>query len=190
MIVGRGSAGEEFLKHSGVAVTLVPVDSADASLELLAQGRYDAALTSRLTGMAIVARSGYRNVLPTGPPIDDLTVSLCFASHDVDRLVQINEGLAILYRTGDYERIYRRWFARYEPTSFTPRGDRALRGGRASSSWPSAPSGCRCTSAASAPAWRSRRASCGRWMPSWRRAAGCAPSARWWAASRTSSTTC
>ena len=70
--------------------------------------------------MAIVARSGYRNVLPTGPPIDDLTVSLCFASHDDDRLVQINEALAILYRTGDYERIYRRWFARYEPTSFTP----------------------------------------------------------------------
>ena len=120
VIVGRGSAGEEFLKRSGLAVTLVPVDSADASLELLAQGRYDAALTSRLTGMAIVARSGYRDLLPTGPPIDDLTVSLCFASHDVDRLVQINEGLAILYRTGDYERIYRRWFARYEPTSFTP----------------------------------------------------------------------
>ena len=119
VIVGRGSVGEEFLKHSGVAVTLVPAESADASLELLAQGRHDAALTSRLTGMAIVARSGYRNVLPTGPPIDGLTVSLCFASHDVDRLVQINEGLAILYRTGDYERIYRRWFARYEPTSFT-----------------------------------------------------------------------
>ena len=121
VIVGRGSVGEAFLRHSGVAVTLVPAESADASLELLAQGRYDAALTSRLTGMAIVARSGYRNVVPTGPPIDGLTVSLCFASHDVDRLVQINEGLAILYRTGDYERIYRRWFARYEPTSFTPR---------------------------------------------------------------------
>ena len=120
VIVGQGSVGEEFLKHSGVAVTLVPVESADASLELLARGRYDAALTSRLTGMAIVARSGYRNVVPTGPPIDGLTVSLCFASHDVDRLVQINEGLAILYRTGDYERIYHRWFARYEPTSFTP----------------------------------------------------------------------
>lgn len=120
VIVGRGSAGEEFLKRTGLALTLVPVDSADASLELLAQGRYDAALTSRLTGMAIVARSGYRDLVPTGPPIDDLTVSLCFASHDDDRLVQINEGLAILYRTGDYERIYHRWFARYEPTSFTP----------------------------------------------------------------------
>jgi signal transduction histidine kinase len=119
VIVGQGSVGEEFLKHSGVAVTLVPAESADASLELLAQGSHDAALTSRLTGMAIVARSGYRNVLPTGPPIDGLTVSLCFASHDVERLVQINEGLAILYRTGDYERIYSRWFARYEPTSFT-----------------------------------------------------------------------
>jgi signal transduction histidine kinase len=120
VIVGRGSSGEEFLRHSGLAITLVPVETADASLDLLARGHYDAALTSRLTGMAIVSRSGYRNVLPTGPPIDDLTVSLCFASHDVDRLVQINEGLAILYRTGDYERIYRRWFARYEPTSFTP----------------------------------------------------------------------
>ena len=119
VIVGRGSTGEEFLKRTGLAVTLVPVDTADASLEMLARGQYDAALTSRLTGMAIIARSGYDNLLPAGPPIDDLTVSLCFASHDVDRLVQINEGLAILYRTGDYERIYRRWFARYEPTSFT-----------------------------------------------------------------------
>ena len=120
VIVGRGSTGEEFLKRTGLGVTLVPVETADDSLELLAQGEYDAALTSRLTGMAIVARSGYQNVMPTGPPIDDLTISLCFASHDVDRLVQINEGLAILYRTGDYERIYRRWFARYEPTSFSP----------------------------------------------------------------------
>jgi signal transduction histidine kinase len=120
VIVGRGSTGEAFLKRSGLPLTLVPVDTADASLAMLAEGRHDAAITSRLTGMAIVARSGYRNVLPTGPPIDDLTVSLCFASHDDDRLVQINEALAILYRTGDYERIYRRWFARYEPTSFTP----------------------------------------------------------------------
>ena len=78
--------------------------------------------------------------MPTGPPIDDLTVSLCFASHDVDRLVQINEALAILYRTGDYERIYRRWFARYEPTSFTPEEVAALRRRLCSSSWPSAPS--------------------------------------------------
>ena len=119
VLVGRGSSGESFLLRSGIAMTLVPVDTADESLRLLAEGSYDAALTSRLTGMAIVSRSGYRNVVPTGPPINDLTVSLCFASHDVDRLVQINEALAILYRTGDYERIYRRWFARYEPTSFT-----------------------------------------------------------------------
>jgi signal transduction histidine kinase len=118
IIVGEGSTGEEWLQRAGVAMTLVPVATADASLQLLADGRHDAALTSRLTGMAIVTRDGL-NVRPTGPPIDELTVSLCFASHDDDRLVQLNEGLAILYRTGDYERIYRRWFARYEPTSFT-----------------------------------------------------------------------
>ena len=118
VIVGAGSAGEEFLRQTGVAMTLVPVDSADASLRLLAEGRHDAALTSRLTGMAIVTRDALK-VRPMGPPIDELTVSLCFASHDDDRLIQLNEGLAILYRTGDYERIYRRWFARYEPTSFT-----------------------------------------------------------------------
>ena len=119
VIVGRGSSGESFLRRSGIPMTLVSVDTADESLRLLARGRHDAALTSRLTGMAIVSRDGYRNIAPVGPPIDDLTVSLCIASHDVDRLVQINEALAILYRTGDYERIYRRWFARYEPTSFS-----------------------------------------------------------------------
>jgi signal transduction histidine kinase len=118
IIVGEGSAGEEWLQRAGVAMTLVPVATADASLQLLAEGRHDVALTSRLTGMAVVTRDGL-NVRPAGPPIDELTVSLCFASHDDDRLVQLNEGLAILYRTGDYERIYRRWFARYEPTSFT-----------------------------------------------------------------------
>jgi signal transduction histidine kinase len=119
VIVGAGSTGEIFLNRTGVPMSLVPVETADESLRLLAQGRHDAALTSRLTGMAIVTRDGLQNVRPTGPPIDALTVSLCFASHDDDRLIQLNEGLAILYRTGDYERIYRRWFARYEPTSFT-----------------------------------------------------------------------
>jgi signal transduction histidine kinase len=119
LIVGAGSAGEAWLQGTGVPMTLVPVETADASLRLLAEGRHDAALTSRLTGMAIIARDALQHVKPTGPPIDELTISLCFASHDDDRLVQLNEGLAILYRTGDYERVYRRWFARYEPTSFT-----------------------------------------------------------------------
>ena len=119
VIVGRGSTGETFLRGTGIPMTLVPVDTADASLRLLAAGGHDAALTSRLTGMAIIARDGFTSIEPTGPPIDELTISLCFASHDRDRLVQLNEGLAILYRTGDYERVYRRWFARYEPTSFT-----------------------------------------------------------------------
>ena len=117
VLVGRGSAGEAYLRDSGVPMTLAPVTTADESLALLADSRYDAALTSRLTGLAIAARNGY-DVHPTGPPLD-VTVSLCFASHDDDRLVQINEGLAILYRTGGYERIYRRWFGRYEPASFT-----------------------------------------------------------------------
>ena len=119
VIVGAASAGEDFLKRTGVSARLVPVATADESLRLLAEGRHDAALTSRLTGMAIVTRDGLHNVRATGPPIDELTVSLCFASHDDDRLIQLNDGLAILYRTGDYERIYRRWFGRFEPTSFT-----------------------------------------------------------------------
>jgi signal transduction histidine kinase len=119
VIVGAASAGEDFLKRRGVSTRLVPVATADESLRLLAEGRHDAALTSRLTGMAIVTRDRLQNVRVVGPPIDELTVSLCFASHDDDRLIQLNEGLAILYRTGDYERIYRRWFGRFEPTSFT-----------------------------------------------------------------------
>lgn len=119
VIVGAASAGETFMKRSGVSARLVPVGTADESLRLLAEGRHDAALTSRLTGMAIVTRDRLQNIRPTGPPIDALTVSLCFASHDDDRLIQLNEGLAILYRTGDYEGIYRRWFGRFEPTSLT-----------------------------------------------------------------------
>ena len=119
VLVGGGSTGEAYLRRVVPTARLVPDMTLEENFRGLVDGRGDAVLTSRLSGLATLSHMGIRRVVPTGVPIDDLTVHFCFGSHDDAVLVELNEGLATLFRTGQYERIYRRWFGRYEPASIS-----------------------------------------------------------------------
>jgi signal transduction histidine kinase/ABC-type amino acid transport substrate-binding protein/ActR/RegA family two-component response regulator len=89
-------------------------------LQLLAAGKVDVVLASRLTGLAQAHHLGITNVETVGPSLEGFTVRYCFVVHrgNADLIAKLNEGIAILFQTGEYERIYQRWFARYEPAVF------------------------------------------------------------------------
>ncbi|MGC4074028.1 MAG: transporter substrate-binding domain-containing protein [Nibricoccus sp.] len=117
VMVHAGSLGEQLLHAAGLDESIVHVESVEQALRKLNAGENDATLVSRLTGLASAHQLGLKNIGPVGEPVPDYTVRYCFAVQDGDRelLAKLNEGLAILQRTGEFERIYRRWFGHVDP---------------------------------------------------------------------------
>ena len=118
--VAAPTQGHVFALAQGLAPDLVTTAPSPECLRLLAAGKIDAVLVTRLTGLAQAHHLGITNVEPVGPSLDGFVVRYCFATHkgETELIGKLNEGLAILFQTGEFERIYQRWFARYEPSAF------------------------------------------------------------------------
>ena len=121
VIVGAGSVGETFFRDQNLHARLVHVGSSEEALALLEAGRCAGVFVSRLTALSVIERTGLKNVTMFGGPIADYDIRRCFAVHkgDAQLLARLNEGLAILHRTGEFDRIYRRWFGRFDAPLFS-----------------------------------------------------------------------
>jgi signal transduction histidine kinase/ActR/RegA family two-component response regulator len=122
VLVHAGSIGEQLLVAAGLGGSVVHVASVDEGFELLEAGKGDATLATRLRGLMIVHHRGYSNVVAVGEPVPGYDVRYSFAVRDGNRqlLARLNEGLAIIERTGVAEQIYRKWFGPVEPTPYSP----------------------------------------------------------------------
>lgn len=120
-LIGSGSIAEKFLRDKKLNVQPVHVSSSDEALRLVDQGRCSGAFVSHLTALAVIDRAGLKHVEMLGKPFEGYEIRHCFAVHkgDAQLLARLNEGLAILNRSGEYEAIYRRWFNRFDPQFFT-----------------------------------------------------------------------
>jgi signal transduction histidine kinase/CheY-like chemotaxis protein len=121
VLVHRGSLGETVLRRAGLAESIVIVPSVEEALKRLDRGEGDATLASHLTGLTLVHHLGLKGVKSLGAKIDGYDVRYCIAVQEGDRelLAQVNEGLAVLVRTGRYDEIYRKWFGQVVPTGYT-----------------------------------------------------------------------
>ncbi|MFZ5494634.1 MAG: transporter substrate-binding domain-containing protein [Verrucomicrobiota bacterium] len=115
-IIGARSIGEKFLHDHGLRVEPVFVSSSEAALRLVNRGEAAGTFVSQLTALAVIDRHGFANVTIFGQPVQDYDIRHCFAVHKGDAmlLARLNEGLAILHNTGEFDRIYRRWFGRLD----------------------------------------------------------------------------
>jgi signal transduction histidine kinase/ABC-type amino acid transport substrate-binding protein/ActR/RegA family two-component response regulator len=119
--VATPTQGRVFALEQGLEADCVSTASSPECLRLLADGKVDAVLLSRLTGLAQAHHLGITNVEPVGHSLSGFVVRYCFVTHkgDTELMARLNEGLASLYQTEEYDRIYQRWFARYEPAAFS-----------------------------------------------------------------------
>jgi signal transduction histidine kinase/CheY-like chemotaxis protein len=120
-VIGVGSIGEKFLRDFQLRVTPVYVGSSDEGLRLVNEGRCAGVFISHLTALSVIERAGLKNVGMLGKPLSGYDIRHCFAVHrgDAELLARINEGLAILNRTGEYDAIYRKWFGHFDASLFT-----------------------------------------------------------------------
>jgi signal transduction histidine kinase/ABC-type amino acid transport substrate-binding protein/ActR/RegA family two-component response regulator len=115
-VIGHGSIGERFLRDQDLQVDAVYVSSSEEALRLVNDGRCAGTFLSQLTALSVIQRIGLRNVEIFGEPFADYDIRHCFAVHKGDTLLlaRLNEGLAILNRTGEFQIIYEHWFGSLE----------------------------------------------------------------------------
>jgi len=115
-IIGKGSIGEQFLRDHNIQVTPVYVSSAEEALRLVDRGECAASFISMLTGLSVSVHHHITGAVIFDQPLEDYDVRHCFAVHrgDAELLARLNEGLAILHQSGEYQRIYKHWFGQFD----------------------------------------------------------------------------
>jgi polar amino acid transport system substrate-binding protein len=109
IVVFRDGIMHDYLSSLGFSNNLVMTDTPADALRLLASGKHDYAVLAMLPGMYIIRELKLSNLIPVAKNIS--TQKYCYAvkKGNEELLAQINEGLAILKKTGQYQEIYERW---------------------------------------------------------------------------------
>lgn len=99
---------------------LVLVDTVAKGLELLASGKHDAMLLSKLVGMKTIQDIGLTDIKPLKTPAGfSQKFAFAVAEGNKDLLSRINEALVILNTNGIYTTLYDKWFGVYEDKELT-----------------------------------------------------------------------
>jgi PAS domain S-box-containing protein len=116
IVVVRADVAYEQLLERHLAGKVIPVNSIQDGLRLIAAGRHDAFLGSKIVGVLEAKEDGIQGIQP-GPPLPDYKRVFSFAVHkgDAELLEKLNQGLRIVKVNGEYDRIYQHWLGLEDP---------------------------------------------------------------------------
>ena len=122
IIVINADLAHDYAVTKGWEQQLVLVDNAEDGLRLLASGKYDAMLLSKLTGMQTLQALGLSNIEVLKTKVG-FSQKFAFAVQEgqSELLGKINEGLALTKSNGTYNALYDQWFGIYEDKEIGPR---------------------------------------------------------------------
>lgn len=108
--------GAEFLANHHIAAQWQQVPSAAAGLQWVSEGKGDAIFLGRYTERPLIAHLGLGNLTELDVPLTGYTVELGFAVHrgNAALLSRLNGGLMQVERSGQYAKLWGRWFGPYE----------------------------------------------------------------------------
>jgi two-component system, cell cycle sensor histidine kinase and response regulator CckA len=114
-MIGTTGQGERLLRDHSVKARIVESPSQEAMLEKLSSGEIAGCFISQLTELSVSRKLHLNNIRMLGKPFNGYEVRQAFAVHagDAELLSRLNEGLAIIRHSGEYDRIYRDNFSQY-----------------------------------------------------------------------------
>ena len=120
IIVLSADLAHDYALSKGWKKQLVLVNTAEEGLRLLASGKHDAMLLSKLTGMQTIQSTGLNNIeaLKTKAGFSQ-KFSFAVQKGQADLLHKINEGLAVTKANGVYNTIYEKWLGIYDVKEIT-----------------------------------------------------------------------
>ncbi|HEU5077785.1 MAG TPA: transporter substrate-binding domain-containing protein [Opitutaceae bacterium] len=118
VFVGRNGTGEQLASdHEIVPREIIRCSSMDEALHMIENGDADAVFASRAIAASIIERDNLNNVRSLAIVPDGYERRHCIAVHEGDPaklLAKLNQGFAIIQRTGEHDQIYQRWFGRFD----------------------------------------------------------------------------
>lgn len=118
IIVLKADLAHDYAVSKGLGKELVLVDTIEKGLRLLASGKHDAMLLSKIAGLQSLKSTGISN-------LEVLKVNVGFSQKfsfavqkgQSELLSKLNEGLAITKTNDTYTKVYEKWFGVYEDKS-------------------------------------------------------------------------
>ncbi|MFA6126261.1 MAG: transporter substrate-binding domain-containing protein [Bacteroidales bacterium] len=118
VLVQEGDIMNELILKNGNPKSLMTTGTQQQALELLASGKYDCAIVSRIQAQYFFRLKHLKTLRVSKNPI--MLGDYCFAVKQGNSEVMkiLNEGLTAINVTGDYRKIYAKWLGVYENQSF------------------------------------------------------------------------
>lgn len=115
VILHKNGIMHERLRKLGFEKNLIFSETPAGTLRLLASGEGDYALVALLPGMYIIRENKLTNLVPVAKNVASYRFSFAVREGNTELLARLNEGLAILKKTGKYQEIYDKWIGVLEP---------------------------------------------------------------------------
>lgn len=119
ILVENGSILENYLEENFRNLNLVPVASEPTALQLLSEGKCDAALVNQYAYQLMRTQGEIKNLVATGSPMLPHELAFCVHEGDSALLAEINIGLNRLKASGEFNHIYSKWFGVPDPEGLT-----------------------------------------------------------------------
>lgn len=133
VLVMQGDTAHEYALRKKLTDNIITTPSFEVAFRLLAAGKHDAIIVQQVVGLQIIKKLGLTNIVaveqkqisslkPITMKLEGFEQKFCFAVVEGNRdlLFLLNEGLAVLYVNGTYNRLYEKWFAPILPQPDIP----------------------------------------------------------------------
>lgn len=114
VIVYNSQILKDYLERLNKGIKLTYVEDNLQGLQLLASGKCDAMLLPKYVGWYLIDKNKLSNLKQVGLPVLPRDYVIAAKKGNSGLIMRINQGLSILQETGEYDRIYKKWFAKYE----------------------------------------------------------------------------
>ncbi|MGD9947225.1 MAG: transporter substrate-binding domain-containing protein [Desulfobulbus sp.] len=133
VLVMNGDTAHEYIMRKNLTDSIITTPSYEEAFRLLAAGKHDAVVVQQIVGFEIIKKLGLTNIVaveqkhvsnlkPVTMKLEGFEQKFCFAVSKGNQhlLSLLNEGLAILYLNGTYNRLYEKWFTPILPQPEIP----------------------------------------------------------------------
>ena len=109
LIVVRGDIMHDYVLDKALCTHPIVADTHADALKLLASGESDYGLVARLPALHWVKELGLSGIRTAGPPVRPSRYCFAVKEGDADLLARLDEGLAIVDRSGRHREICEKW---------------------------------------------------------------------------------
>jgi len=117
VLVMRGDSTHEFITNSKVTEKIFLTNTLDEAFKMLAAGQHDAVVAPELVGLLVLNQLKLTHIKHLPQHLDTYGKGYGFAVRkgNGELLEHLNRGLVLIKASGEYDRIYNKWFGDVEP---------------------------------------------------------------------------